>query len=265
MLGTVISNASTLREVLSLISQYYRLLVDQPLMRLREDGRDSTLVFDRMPDEEATPERDRPLMEFVLAGTLRISQWLTISDEARSGIIRRVTLRHAAPPDLGKYLEVFEVEPKFDLAENTLGFRTGFLEQPVAYADPDMLQVLRQQADRAQRRLPAGESVSEQVAAEIRKRLAGHMPRIAEIASRLNMSRSTLQRRLADEGASFQEIAERIRRELALELVSDREQSLEEAAFLLGYSEPAAFYHAFKRWTGRTPGAYREHTASSEP
>src|SRR5699024_7632619 len=106
--------------------------------------------------------------------------------------------------------------------------------------------------------LVVNETATERTAAEVRKRLAGQLPTITQVAKRLNMSRSTLQRRLSDEGTSFREISEDIRRDMALKLVSDRTQSLEETAFLLGYSEPAAFHHAFRRRTGKSPGEYRK-------
>src|SRR5690625_1890225 len=60
ILGTVISNAATLHEAISLTSQYYRLLTDQPLLRIESGQEESTLTFLRLPDEEMNPERDRP-------------------------------------------------------------------------------------------------------------------------------------------------------------------------------------------------------------
>lgn len=257
LLGTVISNASTLHEAIGLTSRYYRLLTDQPLLHIAQDDRESTLTFLRLPDEEMDPERDRPLMEFALAGTLRLCQWLTINEQAQRGLITSVTLRHSAPADLRKYREIFRIEPRFDQPENSITLLEDFLNQPVAYSDPEMLAMLRQQAERAQEHMSPHESVAERTAAQIRKRLAGHMPTATQIAERLNMSRSTLQRRLSEEGTSFREISEGIRRDMALKLVGDPTQSLEETADLLGYSEPAAFYHAFRRWTGQSPGAYR--------
>jgi AraC-like DNA-binding protein len=51
------------------------------------------------------------------------------------------------------------------------------------------------------------------------------------------------------------------RRRFALSYLKDRRNSLAEIAFLLGYSEAAAFTRAFKRWTGLTPVAYRRQAA----
>src|SRR5699024_1536346 len=136
MLGTIISNAATLREAISLTSQYYRLLTDQPLLRIESGDDESTLTFLRLPDEEMDPGRDRPLMEFALAGTLRLGQWLTINELPRREFITRVSLKHTAPADSGKYREIFGIEPDFNQPENSISLREGFLSQPVAYSDP---------------------------------------------------------------------------------------------------------------------------------
>jgi AraC-like DNA-binding protein len=72
------------------------------------------------------------------------------------------------------------------------------------------------------------------------------------------MSSRTLQRRLADEGVAFAALVDEVRRELALELVRDRARPLGEVAFLLGYAELSPFLRAFRRWTGKTPAAWRD-------
>ena len=80
---------------------------------------------------------------------------------------------------------------------------------------------------------------------------------LPEVAKRLGVSDRTLHRRLADEGTSHSELLDEARRERAMILLADRSLSAAEISFLLGYSEPGAFFRAFKRWTGKTPGAYR--------
>ena len=63
---------------------------------------------------------------------------------------------------------------------------------------------------------------------------------------------STVKRRLKDEGTSFNALREDVRRELATRYL-DADMSIAEISFLLGFSEPSAFFRAFKRWTGLTP------------
>jgi AraC-like DNA-binding protein len=72
------------------------------------------------------------------------------------------------------------------------------------------------------------------------------------------MSARTLQRRLSAAGLSYQELLDVVRRETAEKCMMDSSLSIGEVAYLVGYSEPAAFHRAFKRWTGITPQAFRE-------
>ncbi len=82
-------------------------------------------------------------------------------------------------------------------------------------------------------------------------------PGLKLLAQELNMSVSTLQRRLAAEGASYQSIKDGLRRDLAAMRLATGEATLSTLAAELGYSDAAAFQRAFKGWTGLAPGAYR--------
>jgi len=79
----------------------------------------------------------------------------------------------------------------------------------------------------------------------------------AGISGVLNMSTRTLQRRLDEHGLTFKGLRETTRRELALDYLRDSSRSVNEVAYLLGFSELSNFSRAFKRWTGRTPSAFR--------
>ena len=71
------------------------------------------------------------------------------------------------------------------------------------------------------------------------------------------MSTSTLQRRLASEGASFQSLKDELRRDMAIVRLNTSTISLGALAYELGFADSAAFQRAFKGWTGSAPGAYR--------
>ena len=76
------------------------------------------------------------------------------------------------------------------------------------------------------------------------------------------MSVRTLARQLGDLGVSFAQILDELRHDLAVRYLQDPNVSLSQIAFLLGYSELSAFSHAFRRWTGTTPGEWRTTHAS---
>lgn len=81
--------------------------------------------------------------------------------------------------------------------------------------------------------------------------------RMGTVARALGCSRQTLYRRLREEKATFESLVEQVPRRVARRLLRDAKVSVKEAAYRHGFAEPAAFSRAFKRWTGRSPAAWR--------
>lgn len=96
---------------------------------------------------------------------------------------------------------------------------------------------------------------------QVEKIIAQQLPsgeiKEAKVASLLNLSERTLQRRLTENGASFKQLLEKTRKSLARRYVEDQKLSMGEVAYLLGFSEQANFARAFKRWYGETPTKHR--------
>ena len=83
------------------------------------------------------------------------------------------------------------------------------------------------------------------------------MPDFDTLAAELNMTAVTLRRRLREEGASYQEIKDQLRRDLAISYLSHSRRSVVDIALELGFSERSAFHRAFRKWTGASPGEFR--------
>jgi AraC-like DNA-binding protein len=82
-----------------------------------------------------------------------------------------------------------------------------------------------------------------------------------DTAKRLNVSRRSLQRRLAEAGTSFMEIVDGARKDMALRYIEDPRRSITDITFALGFSQQSAFTRAFRRWTGHSPSQYRARPA----
>ncbi len=85
------------------------------------------------------------------------------------------------------------------------------------------------------------------------------------VARSLGLSARSLRRRLCDEGISYNTIAEGALATLAKQLLADQARSIQETAYTMGFSDPSAFYRAFKRWTGTTPKTFRLYGSDHQP
>ena len=101
------------------------------------------------------------------------------------------------------------------------------------------------------------DELSAKVQLSIMERLPSGNVKEADIASALHMSSRTMQRRLLDEGVNFQSLLQEARQKLADQYIRDENLSINEIAYLLGFSEQANFTRAFKRWTGVSPTRFR--------
>jgi AraC-like DNA-binding protein len=129
---------------------------------------------------------------------------------------------------------------------------------PLRRRDAVLKHVLESQADSILSRVPARAGLALEVQRALTGRVAGGHPRIGALARQLAMSGRTLQRRLAAEGVSYQELLEDARKQAAGRYMNESTLAIGEIAYLVGYSEPAPFHRAFKRWYGVTPEAFRQ-------
>jgi AraC-like DNA-binding protein len=128
---------------------------------------------------------------------------------------------------------------------------------PMRRRDPILRRLLESQADEILARLPARAGFAVDVQRALSSRVAGGDTRIGTVARQLAMSGRTLQRRLAEVGTSYQELLDEVRKEAAGRYLTGSTLAIGEVAYLVGYSEPATFHRAFKRWYGTTPEAFR--------
>jgi AraC-like DNA-binding protein len=128
---------------------------------------------------------------------------------------------------------------------------------PLRRRDPVLRSLLEAQVET----MPVPGPGPDRVVLDLRRVLASRLPRgemaIDVVARALGMSARTLQRRLSAAGSSYQQVLDSSRHEMAEKCLTGSSLSVAEIAYMLGFSEPAAFHRAFKRWTGVTPQAAR--------
>lgn len=167
-----------------------------------------------------------------------------------------VTFRHAAPPTVAHHGAFFGCPISFGEAIDGVRLDRAQLAQRTLLADDGLSAYLLTHLDDLKAQ-STNRSLVDDVRAAVAAALPDGQPSKSRIARRLGMSERSLHRRLADHDATFQAIANRARRDAAESLLRSTDHSLAEVAFLTGFSDQTAFTRAFKRWTGRTPAAYR--------
>ncbi len=203
------------------------------------------------------PHASCHLAESVFAGVRVFSNWLA----GRNLPPAQVTFTHAAPRDRGEHLRIFGSELCFDAPVNSARFDAALLDLPVPNADVGLYPVLQQHAEallREKLRANAEADIVTQVRARIAHNLSHDRARLTNVARDLNHSTRTVQRRLSEAGTSFQQVLDQTRKALAQTYLRQRDLSLSDIAFLLGFQDQSAFSHAFREWTQASPGNYRD-------
>ena len=143
-------------------------------------------------------------------------------------------------------------------ARNAIVFRAADAQRPFVTRNAELLGMLAPQFEEELRQENGDENFIERVRVAIQQKLAGRRPNIEDIADALHISSRTLQRRLQDEGASFQRVLEKARHQLARHYLNNSVLELNEAAYLLGYEDSSSFVRAFRTWEGIPPARWRE-------
>ena len=141
---------------------------------------------------------------------------------------------------------------------NAIIFRATDANRPFVTRNAELLGILAPQFDEELKEENGDENFIERVRIAIQQRLTGRRPTIEDIADALHIGSRTLQRRLQDDGASFQRVLEEARHQLARHYLNNSVLELNEAAYLLGYEDGNSFVRAFRTWEGVPPARWRE-------
>lgn len=246
-LGTA---SPTWGEGLRRVCRYFRVLSDASNYDLRVEGDVASIIAVHDVPPEG-PVRQR--VEFTVAvlycyGRVGIEAEWVPSD---------VFFEHAAPDDLGEHRRLFRCDPRFLAGASGFRFPAALLERPLCTRNPGLADMLERVALRFLDDVPRDASTASALRdLVVRQRFEGELT-LESAARQLGMSPRTLQRRLGEDGTSYHEVVDGARRHIATQMLAQPTIAIAEVAFAVGFSEPAAFHRAFKRWTGTTPAEYR--------
>jgi len=195
----------------------------------------------------------------ILSNEASIAAVARISDEVSAHPFAplEVHFQHAARGDRAIYETHFGCPVRFETGRDALLVDPRALDAPNILGDETIARFFDQHLAAELAKLALEDSLDQQVSRAVVPLLSEGVPTLSRIASELGLSARTLQRRLADEGQSFQALVDKARYDLARKLLRETDYSLAETAFLTGFAEQSGFTRAFKRWQGQTPRSYR--------
>lgn len=253
IVGYAMLSSENLTSALQSFSRHMRLVSDTAEIALQDQGEDILVRFDLYGGREALP---RQRVEFDLLTLLTFCRWVS----GRHIVPISLSMQPTAPDDTNRLADAFQCPLFFGQECNGLIFSRKDMTAPLPSYNPSVAEL---HDKLLQERLAAfdGAGLGLKVRKLIARRLANGEPRREAIANALNMSDRTMQRRLRDEGVSFEQLLDATRCDLAQHYLARRNMTIAETAYLVGFSEPGAFNRACKRWFGQSPGQFRERLA----
>lgn len=173
-------------------------------------------------------------------------------------LIKEVHVTHAAPAYSAEYDRVFQVPVKFEASKNALALDHAWLTAKVALQPRYAFGILSEHAEKLLKNLQDSKTTRGRVESLLMPLLHTGDVSMDKIAETMAISRQTLFRKLKDEGSTFEKVLDDLRHKLALHYLNGKKVSISETAYLVGFSEAAAFSRAFKRWTGKSPSEMRK-------
>lgn len=253
VLGYACMTAATVREALDRLTRFLSLFLQGETITLELPGDEARLVL-----HQTAPRRlGRELSAESTIAKIVITVRMLIGEGGETWAPSLVTFAHAAPPDTSYFAKLFRAPVRFGAPRTELVIPASMLDTPLAKSDPSLSSFFERHAEDILRRTGARADATARVRRGVTEAL--HAGEVSEtnVARRLGWSERTLRRRLGEEGTSFRQVLDDVRRELAQGWLVQSEMAIGEVAFLLGFSESSNFHRAFKRWTGQTPDEFR--------
>ncbi|PYS72122.1 MAG: AraC family transcriptional regulator, partial [Acidobacteria bacterium] len=181
---------------------------------------------------------------------------------ARGGVTqwpspKAIRFTHAEPSYRAEYDRIFGVPLEFGSSMNAILFGEELLSVRMPPSNQYVSGLLTERAEALLEKLENSKSMRGRVECLLIPILPTGEAKVETIARKLGLSRQTLFRKLKAEGVTFEQVLDELRHKLAREYLNGKNVSVNETAYLLGFSDPAAFSRAFKRWTGASPRTMR--------
>jgi AraC-like DNA-binding protein len=250
----VMASSQTLGDALKRLARYSKVANEALVFGYREGNR---LVIN-LSYSGVPRHADRHQIEFCMFALLRTCRLLT----GHNLVPQQFSISHYRSEGTAEMARFVGTKVEFGADTDEFALNIEARELPLTHSDPHLNKILQKDCEAA---LAERKRDVSQLRTRVENAISlllphGRVP-VENVARDLGMSRRTLARKLSEDGLTFTEILQQLRRDLAIRYLRDRKLHVSKIAWLLGFNEVSAFTHAFKRWTGKTPRQLR--TAST--
>jgi len=260
MYGFAILSSTDFRRTMAFAVEYHRLAAPLVDVQFLEQDKDAAWAMAPLP----YPQVDAPLYKFIVELQAGVHVSLHRDVMGQSFCPSELHFAFGRPRGAKKDDEIFGCPVRYGQPENKLVFDAAWLNGTPNLGNEVTFSEVSALCDRLLSELELSTGLAGRVR-EIFLASMGQPTSFDLVAGRLKMSPRTLRRKLEQEGTSFRELIDELRAQAAIKYVRDTDLTIEDIAFALGFSDAAAFRHAFRRWTKSAPHEYRRARIDIEP
>lgn len=198
-----------------------------------------------------------PIRQFIIEGSIAATLTEFVEITGKQLPLKQVGFDWPKPENSEEYDMFFETEVLFDQPVCFFSMESYHLKTPIKHSNSELQVLFENHARLSYQRIKENKPVSDEVMRILSKAIVKN-PGLDEVASKMGFSGKTLQLKLKKEGNTFIDIRNKVRSEFAKRMLENENYNAAEIGYLLGFSEPSAFYRTFKRWTGLTPNEFRK-------
>ena len=254
VVGELIRHSRTIGEALTHAASFAHLITDLFEIEVTRSGQAFSihLVSNQNHPNESLPVL-RQMMDFFMAFVLHEVDGLVLEK-----ICPTVVTLPFEETNRNEYERVFRGSAIQNSTDFKLKFVGRYWGDPILTADYELQGIFLRKVSAMNDAFQKKQGFSDRITRFLLTNAYLGVPTLDAIAANLNVSSRSLQRKLQEEGVTYQQLTDSIRKSLALHYLESGRYPVKEVSYILGYNELSAFNRAFRRWTGTTPVSYQK-------